>query len=160
MKIIKFTIPVFVFALSVSFLAAANAEQASASKSNAKAKTQNEKIAPKTDQLRDPFEQYIPNRDGGFVNSNNNGIPSGIKVLGILIVENKKAIAALMVPNSDDPLYVRENDIIGIEVTKTGGSSGSKAKTAEIVYLKIDKITSQQVIVTPKNNPAGKQILR
>ena len=157
MKIIKYAIPFFAFAISIGFLTSANAAQSN-DKGPAKKQDAGKKETSKDiEDLKDPFQSYAPRTDGGFINSNSQTIPSGIKVLGILIVENKKPLAALQVPNSDEPLYVRENDIVGVEVSAKNQNNKS---TAEIIYLKIEKITSQQVIVTPKNNPKGKQILR
>ena len=106
---------------------------------------------------KDPFQFNNPKTDDGFMPAMNQTIPAGIKVLGIIVTENKPPLAALKIPNYDEPFYVREKDVIGVEMAVPGSKN---KKMSKIIYLKIDSITPQQVVIVPKDHPEGKQILR
>ena len=106
---------------------------------------------------KNPFRFNSPSTDGGFVEGDAE-IPAGIKVVGFIVVEGQEPIAAIKLPNSKEPLFVRKGDIVGVEFKKNDAAKSSAS--ARIAYLKIENITAQQVTVAPRDNPAGKQILR
>jgi hypothetical protein len=67
----------------------------------------------------------------------------------------------------EDVFYIRAGDIIGVEFPigagPRGNASASQGKLtgkSDLVYLKIEEITSQQVVLHPQENPAGRRILR
>jgi hypothetical protein len=114
-----------------------------------------------------PFRARIPYGDGGFVPASHVSIPAGIQVLAIMVVQGQEPLAVLDVPGMMDAFYVRAGDIIGVESraitnrsrTATQGQ-GLRTAESEIVYLKIEDVTAQQVELYPQQNPAGRQILR
>jgi hypothetical protein len=114
-----------------------------------------------------PFRARIPYGDGGFVPASHVSIPAGIQVLAIMVVQDQEPLAVLEVPGMVDAFYVRAGDIIGVETkvitsrsrTATQGQ-GLRTAKSEIVYLKIEDVTAQQVELYPQQNPAGRQILR
>jgi hypothetical protein len=149
-------------------------------------------------------------------------IPTGIEVLGIIVPGNSSPMATIFVPGHTTPFYVRENDIIGVNVPQgmqrtpsslnpvgrpmpqqtspaqnppagakpvKKGRSRSAAMAAnaarrekpveqpvsslpgvrpaapaqngdEVLFIKIGKITDQQVELHPVTNPENVRILR
>jgi hypothetical protein len=116
--------------------------------------------------VANPFQYRIPPEANGFVSAPQVTIPAGIKLLAIMVVENREPLAVLQVPGMVDVLYIEAGDIIGVETPvknsqrTTGTSSGRLATENGLVYLKIEEITSQQVVLHPQENPAGRRILR
>lgn len=111
----------------------------------------------KSSEIRgNPFQYKVSNQESGFIPSSFTAIPSGIKVLAIIIVQNRKPLAVLETPGDAETLYVRPDDIIGIkhQNTKTGNNS------SDIIYIKIEEITNQQVFLYPQKNPENIQILQ
>lgn len=132
----------------------------------AQAEKQEKTQAKATKPSANPFRYSKPDQNGGFVPATTR-IPAGIKVLGIMIVDGQKPLAVLQVPGMTDVLYVRPGDIVGVtskpvalKRKATRKASGSAGVYHDVVYLKIEKITDQQVELYPQKNPAGLQILR
>ena len=114
-----------------------------------------------------PFQYTLPIDSKGFLPTDQVFIPKGIKVLGILQVENKKPIAAVQIPSYDDPFYVQEGDMISINIEVPKPRSTAQKSTAainqltnEVYYLEIGAISSQDLEIYPKTNPSHIQIIR
>jgi hypothetical protein len=122
---------------------------------------------------KDPFAFNLPDRsDSGFVPAHSRSIPAGIKVISILFVKGKKALAVLYIPgsSSEDLHFVHEGDVIPIEdnspskvkVTnkrKRNKNTASIAK-ARVFYLSIIKISKNHVEISPQTRPQDARIIR
>jgi hypothetical protein len=118
--------------------------------------------------INDPFQYRLPDGDFGFVPRNISSLPSGIQVVGILMFKNQKSIAAIRIPKTGNQrvseiYYVHEGDIIEVPSNllsnrRTSGARGTD--DTEILFLVVEKITSQHVEVSSRNNVADKHIIR
>ncbi|MDR1290616.1 MAG: hypothetical protein LBK06_05390 [Planctomycetaceae bacterium] len=126
-----------------------------------------------------PFEYRGQDGEGiGLIPRNISSLPAGIQVIGIMILNDKKSIAAIRIPRTaplqrntqsnatTDVFYVQENDIIEVP---TGNLTTNRSNTStrgtinpsnEILFLIVEKITSQHVEVRSRSNIADKHILR
>ncbi|MDR1485235.1 MAG: hypothetical protein LBT09_10485 [Planctomycetaceae bacterium] len=133
--------------------------------------------APETG-TSNPFQYNTPDGNNGLVPRNISSLPTGIQVIGIMILSDQKSIAAIRMPKinttqrntitaqNSDVFYVREGDIIEVP---TGNLTTNRTNTTtrgiinsqnEILFLVIEKITSQHVEVRSRSNIADKHILR
>jgi hypothetical protein len=105
--------------------------------------------------LRNPFRYRIP--ESGFVPAINQAkrgiVPSGIELLAIMVVRDQKPMAVLQVQGITTVFFVQEGDSISYERKVS-------AKESQLIHLRIDTITSQQVIVHPEDNLQNKRVLR
>ena len=126
----------------------------------------------------DPFQYRVPEKSGGFVPAGSVDLPAGIRVLGILVIEGVGSLAALQLPGDNDVYYVREGDDLQIRLTTRGTTSVRRATSppsskqprstsasvpsspSNVFYLKIDKITAEQVVVYPQHNPTNVHVYR
>jgi hypothetical protein len=118
--------------------------------------------------LNDPFQYKVPDGNFGFIPRNISVLPPGIQVVGILMFKNQKSIAAVRLPKTGNQrvseiYYIREGDIIEVpsNLLPNRRSSASRGSDdAEILFLVIEKITSQHVEVRSQSNIADKHIIR
>jgi hypothetical protein len=123
-----------------------------------------------------PFE-YKENGEGlGLVPRNISSLPAGIQVIGIMILNDKKSIAAIRIPrtasmqrntqsnSTTDVFYVQEDDIIEVPTgntpTNRSNTRGTINPSTDVLFLIVEKITSQHVEVRSRSNIADKHILR
>lgn len=103
-----------------------------------------------------PFAYNLPMDSKGFIPAMEGGVPSGIRVEGIMCLMDGEALAALSVPGYPDLFYVREDDVIALN-----GAGGGKGKAAEgPTYIQVGKIGPREVELYPKANPSNIHILR
>ncbi|MDR2762537.1 MAG: hypothetical protein LBB88_08065 [Planctomycetaceae bacterium] len=125
-----------------------------------------------------PFQFREADGEVGLVPRNILSLPTGIQVIGIMIVNEKNAIAAIRIPKINatpqrnvspalmsDVYYVHEGDIIEIPTNSQSNRSiqstrGNGNSSPEILFLVVEKITSQHVEVRSRSNIADKHILR
>jgi hypothetical protein len=105
----------------------------------------------KPQSVRNPFQYHIP--QSGFLPTTRTAVPSGIELLAIIIVRNQTPLAVLKVPGMVDVYYVRAGDSISCESKLKSGKN-------EVLHLRIDSITSQQIVIHPEDNLEGKRVLR
>ncbi|GEM_PF-6188612 len=127
----------------------------------------------------DPFQYRVPKGSGGFVPAPAVELPPGIRVLGILVMEDGQSLAALQIPGESEVAYVREDDDLQIRdgtvqnasaaqqmPGKPAGTQPSRpsgaaaAATGSILYLKISKITPEAVVVYPQHSPSNVHVYR
>ncbi|MDR2344945.1 MAG: hypothetical protein LBE18_02665 [Planctomycetaceae bacterium] len=125
-----------------------------------------------------PFQFRELDGSTGLIPRNISSLPTGIQVIGIMILNDQKSIAAIRIPKlnmpqravssalSADVFYVHEGDIIeipttNISSTRTNPSTrGQINPSPEVLFLVVEKITSQHVEVRSRSNIADKHILR
>jgi hypothetical protein len=122
-----------------------------------------------------PFQYREPDGGVGLVPRNISSLPAGIQVIGIMILNEQKSIAAIRIPKTNttqrgsssaqnsDVFYVREGDIIEVSagiLTTNRTNRGTTTPSAEVLFLVVEKITSQHVEVRSRSNIADKHILR
>jgi hypothetical protein len=117
--------------------------------------------------INDPFQYRLP--DGReLIPRNISSLPPGIQVIGILIFQNQKSIAAIRLPRTGNQraseiYYVREGDLIEVPSNllpnrRTAAQRG--IDDTEILFLRVEKITPQHVEVTSGSNVDDRHILR
>ncbi len=104
---------------------------------------------------RDPFT-YGAREDAGYVSAANARIPSGIELLGVIVMKGEKPLAAIRVPGAQGVLFVSEDDVVQV----SHASKEGKKSTSEPIYIFISRITADEVEVSPKTRPEDKRILR
>ncbi|MDR2171744.1 MAG: hypothetical protein LBP59_16495 [Planctomycetaceae bacterium] len=121
------------------------------------------------------FRESDDDNNIGLVPRNISSLPAGIQVIGIMILDNQKSIAAIRIPRTNQTqrnpqntansnvFYVREGDVIeaptgNIQANRT--NRGINEPASEILFLIVEKITSQHVEVRSRSNIADKHILR
>jgi hypothetical protein len=121
-----------------------------------------------------PFQYHELEGSIGLIPRNISSLPAGIQVIGIMILNEQKSIAAIRLPKTtntrnttsaqnSDVFYVREGDIIEVPTGALPTSRANRAITnpsPEILFLVVEKITSQHVEVRSRSNIADKHILR
>lgn len=108
--------------------------------------------------------------DGGFYPTKLVSLPPEIQLVGILMLKDRDAIAAIRFPGTGKQLgevhYVREGDDIEIPASllrpagRQPKAAAQVAEIDEIVYLKVRKITPQHVEVSSQSNMADRHFLR
>lgn len=134
-------------------------------------------------ELEDPFTLRIPDEEsGGFVPAVDASIPSGIKIVSILFVRGQKPLAVIEIPgsSSEDFHFVREEDVIEIDAAIARSALSAKASkpsknqkpqtanksqeqqvnNSEPTYIKIVKISKNEVELAPLARPQDARILR
>ncbi|MDR1924956.1 MAG: hypothetical protein LBQ66_11345 [Planctomycetaceae bacterium] len=124
--------------------------------------------------INNPFEYKQPDDESrGFVPRNISALPAGIQVIGIMILNNKQSIAAIRIPkninqkvnnqNNFEVYYVHEGDVIEVPnylIPNRNQNTRRTENTNDILFLVVEKITSQHVEVRSRSNIADKHILR
>jgi hypothetical protein len=110
----------------------------------------------KTGVPRNPFA-YSDGRTSGYVTLTNARIPSGIQLVGVVVMKGQKPIAAIRIPGESDVLFVTEGSVVQIERPST---KDPKAESAEPLYILISRITTDEVEVSPRTRPEDKRIVR
>jgi hypothetical protein len=105
---------------------------------------------------RDPFT-YDAREDAGYVSVANARIPSDIELLGVIVMKGEKPLAAIRVPGASDVLFVTEGAVVQVVAP---ASEDKKKTTSEPLYIFINRITSDEVEVSPRTRPEDKRILR
>ncbi|MDR1270030.1 MAG: hypothetical protein LBK82_10950 [Planctomycetaceae bacterium] len=127
-----------------------------------------EQIIPEPQPVtNDPFRYNFPEGDIG-IPRNISSLPSGIQVVGILIFKNQKSIAAIRIPKTgnqrvSDIYYIHEGDVIEVpgNLLPNRRPSGSRGTDdSAVLFLVVEKITSQHVEVRSRSNIADKHIIR
>jgi hypothetical protein len=137
--------------------AEAPTEAAAPAESNAAGSAADGPATPERDAeppRQDPFT-YERRGGDGFVQPADAAIPTGIRLLGVIVMQGEKPIAAIRVPASDDVLYVREGSVIQIASRAQAGEQQSEA-----VYIYVNRITVDEVEVSPRMRPDYVRILR
>ncbi|MDO4549995.1 MAG: hypothetical protein Q4C96_01945 [Planctomycetia bacterium] len=115
----------------------------------------------------DPFQYQTPENNAGFVPARMVSLPPEIKLVGVLMLKNRPALAAVQFPGTGNRPgeihYVQEGDDIEIpryllQNSKRRGTT--QEETAEILFLKVQKITSQHVEVSSQSNLEDRHYLR
>jgi hypothetical protein len=123
------------------------------------ASAQEETKAPETEPTRgsrDPFTYGGP-EDAGYVRVANARIPSDIQLLGVIVMKDEEPIAAISVPGASGVLFVNEGSVVQV-VAPT--PEGTDIYGSEPLYIFINKITANEVEVSPRTRPEDKRILR
>jgi hypothetical protein len=117
--------------------------------------------------INNPFQYKFPDGNVG-VPRNISSLPSGIQVIGILMLKNQKSIAAIRLPKTNnqrtsETYYVHEGDVIEVPSNllpnrRTSSSRGTD--DTEILFLVVETITPQHVEVRSRSNIADKHIIR
>jgi hypothetical protein len=105
----------------------------------------------------DPFAMRGTVDGDGFVSAGSAAIPTGIRVAGILVVANKKPVAALLIPGSQSLHFVTEGEIIQVDRVAL---AGNPAATGAQLYLLVKSITANQVEIAPRTRPQEVRIYR
>jgi hypothetical protein len=105
---------------------------------------------------RDPFT-YGAREDAGYVSVANARIPSDIQLLGVIVMKGEKPIAAIRVPGAHGVLFVSEGSVVQVAAPP---SEDKKKSATEPVYIFINRITADEVEVSPRTRPEDKRILR
>jgi len=100
-----------------------------------------------------PFAYILPSDSKGFMPAMEGDIPSGIIVQGIICLEGKASLAALLVPGYGEPFYVKEDDVIALR--QPNGKKGDG-----LVYIQVGEVGPQEVELYPRTNPSNIHILR
>lgn len=116
----------------------------------------------------DPFQYQQPESNGGFVPARLASLPPEIKLVGVLMLKDRPPIAAIRFPRGSgnhlgEIHYVREGDDIEIPrnlVRDTRSRAPAGEEDGEILFLKVQKITSQHVEVSSQSNLADRHYLR
>ncbi|MDO4569692.1 MAG: hypothetical protein Q4D38_04855 [Planctomycetia bacterium] len=116
----------------------------------------------------DPFQYQRPSDNSEFVPARLASLPPEIKLVGVLMLEGREPIAAIRFPNAGgnhvgEVHYVREGEDIEIPraLLRTNRSRTAPVEDeGEILFLKVQKITSQHVEVRSQSNLADKHYLR
>jgi hypothetical protein len=157
---------VSLIALALCLISASAAKAADAGSESAtdKAKIESRSADGKADApdvearkpARDPFT-YGAREDAGYVSVANANIPNGIQLLGVVVMKGEKPIAAIRVPGAQDVLFVTEGTVVQVVAP---ASEDKKKSTSEPLYIFINRITSDEVEVSPRTRPEDKRILR
>ncbi|MDR1480622.1 MAG: hypothetical protein LBJ00_16970 [Planctomycetaceae bacterium] len=125
-----------------------------------------------------PFQYKELDGGIGLVPRNISSLPAGIQVIGIMIFNDQKSIAAIRIPRiasaqrnpqsktTTDVFYVHEGDIIEVPtgnistIRPNSTTRGITNPSAEVLFLVVEKITPQHVEVRSRSNIADKHILR
>jgi hypothetical protein len=118
--------------------------------------------------INNPFQYKSPDGDIGLIPRNISSLPSGIQVMGILMLKNQKSVAAIRLPRTanqrtEEIYYVHEGDIIEVpsNLLSNRRIQGSRGiDDIEILFLVVEKITPQHVEVRSRSNIADKHIIR
>jgi hypothetical protein len=105
---------------------------------------------------RDPFT-YGASEDAGYVRVAHARIPSDIQLLGVIVMKDEEPIAAISVPGASGVLFVNEGSVVQV-VAPT--PEGTDIYGSEPLYIFINKITANEVEVSPRTRPEDKRILR
>ncbi|MDR2440546.1 MAG: hypothetical protein LBE12_14385 [Planctomycetaceae bacterium] len=117
--------------------------------------------------INNPFQYRLPDGEG-LIPRNISSLPSGIQVIGILMLRDQKSIAAIRLPRTGNQriseiYYIREGDIIEIPsnlLPNRRTTPSRETDVAEILFLVVEKITPQHVEVRSRSNIADKHIIR
>ncbi len=102
------------------------------------------------------FNSNTP-RSAEFVPYERGTIPPGIEVLGIIVPsKNSPAVAALAVPGHLTPYYVREGDIIGMNIPESGNSrSASSPLKRKQGATAVPRSRSRTAVSAPPRTPVS-----
>ena len=85
-------------------------------------------------EVLDPFAYNAPGGGGEFVPYEEGTIPPGIEVVGIAVPGNGQPVAALYIPGHVSLFYVREGDVLGVNVVKTASSPLTRDARPSIAF--------------------------
>ena len=105
--------------------------------------------------LRDPFAMRGGD-DDGYVGAALSSIPAGIRVVSILSVEGKPSVGALSIPGAKALHFVREGEVIQLDVA--GGTAGMPS--ASQLYLLVNSITDNEIEIAPRARPHDVRVYR
>jgi hypothetical protein len=121
---------------------------------SAAGKAMEKKDRKKTDTklIKDPFVYSFYRKGEAYIPADDENLPSGISITGIIITENGKAMAIIRVPGYESSFFVEEKTIIRLDRRILSEKKNVKIKTPN-VYLEILKISSSEVELIQKKRP-------
>jgi hypothetical protein len=118
--------------------------------------TQDAEPAKPDKPARDPFT-YGGHEDAGYVSVANTHIPGNIELLGVIVMKGEKPIAAIRVAGEDAVVFITEGSVVQV-VAPT--SDPKRKANQEPIYIFINRITADEVEVSPRTRPEDRRILR
>ncbi|MDR1491413.1 MAG: hypothetical protein LBT05_01635 [Planctomycetaceae bacterium] len=133
--------------------------------------------APSEPAVINPFQYRMSDGSIMMTPSRSSVLPQGIRIVGVLIMEDKKLppIAAVQMPNvggsasrsagSDTIHYVREGEMLEVNRSMLNARSAARAPRndgtqSETLFIEISKITPYQIEIHSKDNFEDKHIIR
>jgi hypothetical protein len=104
----------------------------------------------------DPFS-YQGSGSAEYVSMPDARIPHGVRLLGVLLMEGGEPMAAIEVPGTEGALFVEEGSVVQVLPATSKTSDGSES---EPLYIQINRITPDEVEVSPRTRPEDRRILR
>lgn len=114
--------------------------------------------------LHDPFEMRAGAVDDqGFVSAGLVSLPPGIRVRGILAVRGREPIGAVEIPGMPDIFFVRSGDVIQVDFPGDHGREapgGRPAPAGQPLYLLVQSVTADEIVLAPRTRPQDTRIYR
>ncbi len=104
----------------------------------------------------DPFS-YRGSESAEYVSMPDARVPAGVRLLGVLVMEGGQPMAAIEVPGSEGALFVQEESVVQVLPAASKTSDGN---ASEPLYIQINRITPDEVEVSPRTRPEDRRILR
>jgi len=104
------------------------------------------------DSVNDPFEMR---GDDGFVNAGLVNLPAGIRVLGILAPKGRDPVGVIEIPGMPNVYFVKSGDVIQVELNghENKKVAGATAVSQRQVYLLVQSVTSDEIVIAPQTRP-------
>ena len=115
------------------------------------------------DALNNPFEMRGGSgQDQGFVNAGFVNLPQGIRVRGILAPKGRDPVGVLEIPGMPNVFFVKSGDVIQVEFKEQGNkrSAGAAAAVKRQVYLLVQSVTPDEIVLAPQTRPQDTRIYR
>ena len=103
--------------------------------------------------FNNPFEMRGNNgAEQGFVNAGLVNLPSGIRVLGILAAKGHDPVGVLEIPGMPNVYFVKSGDVIQAEINGYGNKKIAAVEQKQI-YLLVQSVTSDEIVLAPQTRP-------
>ncbi len=115
--------------------------------------------AKTADPLNNPFEMR---GDEGFVNAGLVNLPAGIRVLGILAPKGRDPVGVIEIPGMPNVYFVKSGDVIQVEFNEHGNKkvAGATVAPQRQIYLLVQSVTSDEIVIAPQTRPQETRIYR
>jgi hypothetical protein len=92
-----------------------------------------------------------------FIASPDASLPADIRLLGILVMKGGKPLAAIRLPGNGQAAFVNVGSIM--QVLPASRPAGPATPT-EPLYIYVNRITADEVEVSPRTRPEDRRVLR